>query len=157
MRAHTIIHLMTEGKQNDQPYRSRDLIIDTLLSLLIHFSLKQRRARRFHAPSLTLLPSSLTPERSHRAPFSRPSKVTAADSPLHHGAASVVDAAESPLAELYSEHTPWPLNRSTPAGAARQAHCRVGVRHGAMEQAEAAVLAADAGGGCLAGALSVCS
>ena len=111
MRAHTIIHLMTEGKQNDQPYRSRDLIIDTLLSLLIHFSLKQRRARRFHAPSLTLLPSSLTPERSHRAPFSRPSKVTAADSPLHHGAASVVDAAEPPLAELYSEHTPWPPAR----------------------------------------------
>jgi len=59
----------------------------------------------------SLLPSSLTPERSHRAPFSRPSKVTAADSPLHHGAASVVDAAESPLAELYSEHTPWPPAR----------------------------------------------
>ena len=35
-----------------------------------------------------------------------------------------------PLAAHYSEHTPWPLNRSTPAGAARQAHCRAGVRHG---------------------------
>ena len=56
-------------KQNDQPYRSRCLIIHTMLSLLVHFSLKQRRARRLHAPSLTLLPSSLTPERSHHDPF----------------------------------------------------------------------------------------
>ena len=59
-----------------------------------------------------LLPSSLTPERSHRAPFDHPSNVTAGDFSLHHGPASVVGAAASPrLRHFYSEHKPLALAR----------------------------------------------
>jgi len=142
-------------KQNDQPYRTRCLIIHTMLSLLVHFSLKQRRARRLHAPSLTLLPSSLTPERSHHDPFGclllpPPRRC------IRRG------RGRSPLAAHYSEHTPWPLAgvHLQARRAGRTPHGRAGERHGARatEQAEAAALGADAGGsGCLAGALSFCS
>ena len=91
-------------KQNDQPYRSRCLIIHTMLSLLVHFSLKQRRARRLHAPSLTLLPSSLTPERSHHDPFGLGCLLLPPPRRcIRRG------RGRPPLAAHYSEHTPWPL------------------------------------------------
>ena len=63
----------------------------------------------------------------------------------------------TPLAALLLRAQAIAAGQSTPAGAARQAHCRAGERHGARAtlQAEAAALGADAGGGgCLSGALA---
>jgi len=104
-----------------------------------------------------LLPSSLTPERSHRAPFDHPSNVTAGDFSLHHGVASVVGAAASPrLRHFYSEHKPLPLARvHLQARRARRTAEQASGMARATLQAEAAALGADVGGsGCLSGALA---